>query len=375
MVGPLPTPAVAMLTRSMRADLGVMISASHNPFADNGIKLFGPDGYKLSDEDEAAIEALLEQASRGSAAGRAIGRAAQDRGRARPLHPRRQARPFPSICGSTGSRSSSIAPTAPPTRSRPSALWELGAEVVAIGVSPNGLNINDGCGSTAPERAQGAGCVDEGADIGIALDGDADRLIVVDEKGQAVDGDQLMALIGIAWATRGELRGGGVVATVMSNLGLERFLDGEGLELVRTKVGDRYVLEAMRAGGYNVGGEQSGHIILLDYATTGDGLIAALQVLAALVAVGQAGERAAAPVRSGAAAAQERALRRRRAARGRRRSRRRSPTAKRALAGARPAGDPQVGHRAADPRHGRRRRRRRWSSEVVDQICEAVKAA
>jgi phosphoglucosamine mutase len=284
MVGPVPTPAVAMLTRSMRADLGVMISASHNAYVDNGIKLFGPDGYKLSDEDEAAIEILLEQPPR-LAPSADIGRARKiEDARGRYIHFAKST--FPEEYRLEGLKIVIDCANGAAYQVAPSALWELGADVVTIGVSPNGLNINEGCGSTAPEALQ-AKVVEEGAHIGIALDGDADRLIVVDEKGAIIDGDQLMALIGLGWARRGELKGGAVVATVMSNLGLERCLDAQGIGLVRTKVGDRYVLEAMRSGGYNVGGEQSGHIILADHATTGDGLVAALQVLAALVETGK----------------------------------------------------------------------------------------
>ena len=284
LTGPLPTPAVAMLAREMRADLGVMISASHNPYADNGIKLFGPDGFKLSDADEEAIEAAM-QAEQPLADGDAIGRARRiEDSRGRYIHAIKQSLPpetrldgLKIVVDCANGAAYQVAPTA---------VWELGAEVVSIGVSPDGLNINDGVGSTSLE-AISRKVVEEQADIGIALDGDADRLIVIDEKGNAVDGDQLMALIGTRMAASGELKGGGVVATVMSNLGLERFLGGQGLDLVRTKVGDRYVLEAMRSGGYNVGGEQSGHMILLDHATTGDGCIAALQVLAALVQSGR----------------------------------------------------------------------------------------
>ncbi len=284
MTGPLPTPAVALLTREMRADVGVMISASHNPFADNGIKLFGPDGFKLSDEDELAIERALDEEPV-LAEGANIGRARRiDDARGRYIHAVKQS--LPEDCRLDGLKivvdcahgaAYSVAPTA---------IWELGAEIVPMGVTPDGLNINDGVGSTAIEAIQ-ARVVTESADIGLALDGDADRLIVIDEQGKAVDGDQIMALIGSQWAADGRLRGGGVVATVMSNLGLERFLNAQGLDLVRTSVGDRYVLEAMRAGGYNVGGEQSGHMILLDHATTGDGTIAGLQVLAALVRSGK----------------------------------------------------------------------------------------
>ena len=286
LLGPMPTPAVALLTREMRADVGVMISASHNPYEDNGIKLFGPDGFKLSDEDELAIEAML--------AGDLPLAPASDIGRARRIDDAR-GRYIHAVKASLhddirldGLKIVVDCAHGAAYQVAPSVFWELGAEIVTLGVSPNGKNINDGVGSTSLGAIKQA-VVDEGADIGIALDGDADRLIVVDEQGKTVDGDQLMALIGSRLAAHGELRGGGVVATVMSNLGLERFLGSQGLELVRAKVGDRHVLEAMKAGGYNVGGEQSGHIILLDHATTGDGTIAALQVLGALV---QSGTRA-----------------------------------------------------------------------------------
>ncbi len=284
MVGPVPTPAVALLAHSMRADLGVMISASHNPYEDNGIKLFGPDGYKLSDEDERAIERLLD-AEPTLAPSPLIGRARKiEDARGRYIHAAKAT--FPNELRLDGLKVVVDCANGAAYQVAPAALWELGAEVVAIGVSPNGLNINEGCGSTAPALLQKT-VVDSSADIGIALDGDADRLIVVDEKGQVVDGDQLMALIASSWHRRGALRGGGLVATVMSNLGLERFLEGQGLTLERTQVGDRYVLEMMRARGFNVGGEQSGHIILTDYSTTGDGLVAALQVLACLVESGR----------------------------------------------------------------------------------------
>ena len=279
-VGPMPTPAVAMLTRSMRADLGVMISASHNPYEDNGIKLFGPDGYKLSDADEQAIEALIENPPALATAPR-IGRARRvEDARGRYIHFAKDC--FPEELRLDGLKVVIDCAHGAAYNVAPAALWELGAEIVALGVSPNGTNINDACGSTAPMLLQET-VVASGADIGIALDGDADRLIIVDEQGRIVDGDQIMALIGASWAKRGLLKGGGVVATVMSNLGLERFLQSQGLTLERTKVGDRYVLERMRAGGFNVGGEQSGHMILSDYGTTGDGLVAALQVLAELV--------------------------------------------------------------------------------------------
>jgi len=283
MVGPVPTPAVAMLTRSMRADLGVMISASHNLYVDNGIKLFGPDGFKLSDKDEAAIERRLEKEPKLVAAP-AIGRARKiEDARGRYIHFAKST--FPDHLRLDGLKVVVDCANGAAYEVAPSALWELGAEVVAIGVSPNGTNINEDCGSTAPAALQ-AKVVEEKADIGVALDGDADRLIVVDETGTMVDGDQLMALIATSWARNGRLKGKGIVATAMSNLGLERFLAGHRLKLERTQVGDRYVLERMREGGFNVGGEQSGHIILSDYSTTGDGLIAALQVLASLVESG-----------------------------------------------------------------------------------------
>ncbi|CAN5567131.1 phosphoglucosamine mutase [soil metagenome] len=279
LVGPMPTPAVAMLTHSMRADLGVMISASHNPYQDNGIKLFGPDGYKLSDADERAIEALID-GEVALAPAPDIGRARRvEDARGRYIHFAKST--FPENMRLDGMRIVVDCANGAAYQVAPSALWELGADVVAIGVTPNGKNINDGVGSTAPQ-ALSETVVASGAAIGIALDGDADRLIVVDEKGKVIDGDQLMATIAAGWARQGRLVGGGLVATVMANLGLERYLGGIGLGLVRTAVGDRYVLEAMRSQGYNLGGEQSGHIILSDYATTGDGLVAALQVLAEL---------------------------------------------------------------------------------------------
>lgn len=280
MVGPMPTPAVAMLTRSMRADLGVMISASHNPFHDNGIKLFGPDGYKLSDEDELEIEALLESRPE-LARPELIGRAKRiEDARGRYIHFAKST--FPERLRLDGLKVVVDCANGAAYHVAPEALWELGADVIPLGVQPNGTNINEECGSTHPQLLAET-VVASGADIGLALDGDADRLIIVDEQGRTIDGDQLMALIALSHAKRGELRGGSVVATVMSNLGLERKLEGEGLKLVRTKVGDRYVLEEMRSSGANVGGEQSGHIILTDHATTGDGLVAGLQVLAALV--------------------------------------------------------------------------------------------
>jgi len=285
MVGPMPTPAIAMLARSMRADIGVMISASHNPFADNGIKLFGPDGYKLSDIDEMAIEALMTKSQPKLAASADIGRARRiEDARGRYIHFVKST--FPEHLRLDGLKIVVDCANGAAYQVAPSALWELGAEIVAIGVSPNGTNINDQCGSTAPAAVQ-AKVLETGADLGIALDGDADRLIVVDDKGRIIDGDQLMALIGRSWARRGELKGGAVVATVMSNLGLERLLASQGIGLIRTQVGDRYVVEEMRAKGYNVGGEQSGHIILMDHGTTGDGLVAALQILAELVESGE----------------------------------------------------------------------------------------
>ena len=284
MTGPLPTPAIALLTREMRADLGVMISASHNPFEDNGIKLFGPDGYKLSDEAELAIEALMEQEPLLVSPER-IGRARRiDDARGRYIHAVKQA-----IGGDIrfdGLKVVVDCANGAAYQVTPSAIWELGAEVVSMGVEPNGMNINRNVGSTSLDAIK-ARVIAEGADIGIALDGDADRLIVIDEKGQAVDGDQIMALIATRLHQRGDLKGGGVVATVMSNLGLERYLQGLGLTLERTKVGDRYVLERMKEGGFNVGGEQSGHMILTDYGTTGDGTVAALRVLASVVRYGK----------------------------------------------------------------------------------------
>jgi len=282
--GPMPTPAVAMLTRAMRADLGVMISASHNPFADNGIKLFGPDGYKLSDDDEAAIEARLDAPVKLAASGD-IGRARRvEDARGRYVHAVKAS--FPEHLRLDGLRVVVDCANGAAYEVAPLALWELGADLISIGVSPNGLNINDQCGSTDPKALQSK-VRETRADIGIALDGDADRLIIIDNEGKIVDGDQLMALIAVGALRRDELKGGGIVATVMSNLGLERYLAGQGLGLHRTQVGDRYVVEAMRAHGYNIGGEQSGHIVMSDHATTGDGLIAALQVLAKLVESGR----------------------------------------------------------------------------------------
>ena len=279
MTGPLPTPAIAMLTREMRADIGVMISASHNPFEDNGIKLFGPDGFKLSDEDELAIEALLESPPKLVDAAE-IGRARRiEDARGRYIHAVKQ-----SVSDMTRFDNLKVVVDCAHGAAyevTPSVIWELGAQVIAIGTEPNGTNINKGVGSTSLDALK-ARVVEEGAHIGIALDGDADRLMVVDEKGATVDGDQIMALLATRMHEKDSLTGGGVVATVMSNLGLERYLQSLGLTLERTKVGDRYVLERMKEGGFNVGGEQSGHMILMDYGTTGDGTVAALRVLASL---------------------------------------------------------------------------------------------
>ncbi len=286
LVATMPTPAVAMLTRSLRADLGVMISASHNPFADNGIKLFGPDGYKLSDETEAEIEALVESDMTAHLA------PSPRLGRARRLEdaPGRYIEfvkaTFPKGRRLDGLRVVVDCANGAAYRTAPAVLHELGAEVIPVAVSPDGFNINHKCGAVHPAGMQ-AQVAAHGADIGIALDGDADRLIVADETGAIVDGDQIMALIAGSWAEQGRLRGGGVVATVMSNLGLEKHLAARGLTLERTGVGDRYVVERMRAGGYNLGGEQSGHIVMSDHATTGDGLVAALQVLSVLVEGGR----------------------------------------------------------------------------------------
>lgn len=283
-VGPMPTPAIALLTREMRADLGVMISASHNPYEDNGIKLFGPDGFKLSDEDEMRIEALMAQEPK-LAAAPDIGRARRiEDARGRYIHAVKKS--LPDHIRLDGVTIVVDCAHGAAYQVAPSAFWELGAKVIAMGVSPNGKNINDNVGSTHIEAMQQR-VIAEGADIGIALDGDADRLIVVDEKGRQVDGDQIMALIATGWARDGRLKNSTVVATIMSNLGLERYLAAQGLRLKRTKVGDRYVLEEMRSGDFNVGGEQSGHMILLDHGTTGDGTAAALQVLAELVQSGK----------------------------------------------------------------------------------------
>ncbi|HWA63899.1 MAG TPA: phosphoglucosamine mutase [Caulobacteraceae bacterium] len=280
--GPLPTPAVAMMTRSMRADLGVMISASHNSFGDNGIKLFGPDGYKLSDSVEAKIEAHMDEGlQEGLADPRSLGRVARmDEAQARYIELVKAT--FPRNLSLNGLRVVIDCAHGAAYRVAPTALYELGAEVIEVGVSPNGFNINEECGSTYPQTMSKA-VKEYRADVGIALDGDADRVVICDEKGLVVDGDQIMAIIAASLAAKDKLSGGGVVATVMSNLGLERFLAERGLKLERTAVGDRYVMARMREGQFNLGGEQSGHIILSDHSTTGDGLIAALQVMAELV--------------------------------------------------------------------------------------------
>ncbi len=282
LLGPLPTPAVAMLTRSLRADLGVMISASHNPYEDNGIKLFGPDGTKLSDEKELEIEALMDSGFGNRLAASAdLGRAARlDDAAGRYIEVAKAS--FPRGLRLDGLRIVIDCANGAAYKVAPTVLWELGATVIPVGVAPDGFNINRDCGSTVPEFIC-AKVIEHGAHLGIALDGDADRVVIADETGEVVDGDQILALIAQSWQQTGQLRGGGVVATVMSNLGLERFVAARGLTLHRTNVGDRYVAEHMRMAGINVGGEQSGHLILSDFATTGDGLLAALQVLAVLV--------------------------------------------------------------------------------------------
>src|SRR4051812_10775952 len=282
LLGPMPTPAVAMLTQSMRADLGVMISASHNDFADNGIKLFGPDGYKLSDAQELKIEALMDEGlQEGLASPRDLGRVKRiDDAQARYIEIVKAT--FPRHLSLAGLRIVIDCAHGAAYKVAPEALYELGAEVFPVGVAPDGVNINADCGSTHPETM--AKLVREyRADIGIALDGDADRLVICDEKGVVVDGDQIMAIVALAFAKAGKLKAGGVVATVMSNLGLERLMADNGLKLERTSVGDRYVMARMREGSFNIGGEQSGHVILSDFSTTGDGLIAALQVLAVMI--------------------------------------------------------------------------------------------
>jgi phosphoglucosamine mutase len=285
LLGPMPTPAVAMLTRSLRADLGVMLSASHNPSYDNGIKLFDPDGYKLSDDTERRIEELIDSDVKTLLAdAERIGRATRVES-AQERYIEFAKRTLPKHLRLNGLRIVIDCANGAAYKVAPEALWELGAEVIKIGVEPNGQNINLNCGSTAPETLIDK-VLETRADIGIALDGDADRVVIVNEKGQIVDGDQLMAVIADNWQQAGKLSAGGIVATVMSNLGLERYLDGIGLTMARTPVGDRYVTEHMRKHGYNVGGEQSGHIVLSDFTTTGDGLVSALQILASVVTTG-----------------------------------------------------------------------------------------
>jgi phosphoglucosamine mutase len=286
LVGPMPTPAIAMLTRSLRADLGVMISASHNSFEDNGIKLFGPDGFKLDDATEIEIEELMASDMRGRmAASASLGRAARLEDAAGRYIEAAKAS-FPRGLRLDGLKIVVDCAHGAAYRVAPTVLWELGATVIPVGVSPDGFNINRGCGSTVPAYLC-AQVVEHGAHLGIALDGDADRLLMADAAGELIDGDEILGLIAQSWAAAGRLRGGGIVATVMSNLGLERFLASKGLVLHRTQVGDRYVAARMREGGMNLGGEQSGHLILSDFATTGDGLLAALQVLAVIVEQGR----------------------------------------------------------------------------------------
>jgi phosphoglucosamine mutase len=284
LLGPVPTPAVGYLTRSMRADVGVMISASHNPHQDNGIKFFGPDGFKLSDAAEAEIEAMVE-GEIAPAKPENIGRAKRiEDGRGR--YQEFVKTSFPNGLRLDGLKVVIDCANGAAYRCAPEVLWELGAEVIPVGVAPNGTNINDRCGSTHTETAAEA-VVAHGAHVGISLDGDADRIMILDEAGRVADGDQIMALLAARWAEEGRLNGGALVATVMSNLGLERYLAGRGLRLERTAVGDRYVVERMRDGGFNLGGEQSGHIVMTDYATTGDGLVAGLQFLAEMVRTGK----------------------------------------------------------------------------------------
>ena len=284
LLGPVPTPAVGLLTPSMRADFGIMISASHNAYHDNGIKFFGPDGFKLSDEAEEEIERLIDEGVALNDAD-SIGRAQRiDDGLYRYVE--RAKSSFPSGMRLNGMKVVVDCANGAAYRAAPEVLWELGADVIPVGVSPNGRNINDNCGSTHPQTAAET-VVAHGADLAICLDGDADRIILVDEKGQVADGDQLMGLMAADWAAEGRLAGNALVATVMSNLGLERFLNGLGITLERTAVGDRYVVERMRQGGFNLGGEQSGHIVMTDYSTTGDGLMAGLQFLAEMVRSGK----------------------------------------------------------------------------------------
>lgn len=283
LLGPVPTPAVGFLTRSMRADLGIMISASHNPAEDNGIKFFGPDGFKLSDEAEAEIEAIVASDIQPAQPGN-IGRARRiEDGRGRYMEYAKTT--LPGGLRLDGLRVVLDCANGAAYRAAPEVLWELGADVIPLGVKPDGFNINDGVGSTHPE-ACAAAVREHGADLGISLDGDADRVVIVDQHGAVADGDQIMALLAGRWAEQGRLAHGTLVATVMSNLGLERFLTGRDLRLERTKVGDRYVVERMREGGFNLGGEQSGHIVMTDHATTGDGLMAAMQVLGAMAETG-----------------------------------------------------------------------------------------
>ena len=284
LLGPIPTPGVGLLTTSMRADLGIMISASHNPAVDNGIKFFGPDGFKLSDEAELEIEAMLEGDIVPAQANN-IGRAKRiDDGRFR--YAERVKSTFPTGMRLDGLKVVIDCANGAGYKVAPELLWELGATVIPVGVAPNGFNINEGCGSTEPRTAAET-IVTHGADVGICLDGDADRVMILDETGAVADGDQIMGLFASRWAEKGILGGDTLVATVMSNLGLERFLGDKGLNLLRTNVGDRYVVEAMRAGGFNLGGEQSGHIVMTDYATTGDGLLAGLQFLSAMIETGK----------------------------------------------------------------------------------------
>ena len=284
LLGPVPTPAVGLLTPSMRADFGIMISASHNAYHDNGIKFFGPDGFKLSDDAEEEIERLIDEGVALNDAD-SIGRAQRiDDGMYRYVE--RAKSSFPSGMRLDGMKVVVDCANGAAYRAAPEVLWELGADVIPVGVSPNGRNINDNCGSTHPQTAAET-VVAHGADLAICLDGDADRIILVDEKGQVADGDQLMGLMAAGWAAEGRLAGNALVATVMSNLGLERFLNGLGITLERTSVGDRYVVERMRQGGFNLGGEQSGHIVMTDYSTTGDGLMAGLQFLAEMVRSGK----------------------------------------------------------------------------------------
>ncbi|MCO4846649.1 MAG: phosphoglucosamine mutase [Yoonia sp.] len=284
LLGPIPTPAVGLLTTSMRAGVGIMISASHNPHHDNGIKFFGPDGFKLSDEAEAEIEELVAGVIEPAQANN-IGRAKRiDDGRFR--YAERVKATFPHGMRLDGLKVVIDCANGAGYKVAPEVLWELGATVIPVGVTPDGFNINDGCGSTSPMSAAET-ILSHGADVGICLDGDADRVMILDETGQVADGDQIMALFAGRWAKTGKLNGGTLVATVMSNLGLERHLNAQGLALLRTAVGDRHVVEAMRAGGFNLGGEQSGHIVMTDYATTGDGLLAGLQFLAAMIETGQ----------------------------------------------------------------------------------------